>query len=237
MKLNIIQYWLLIFSMSTISCSDVQKSCSYISALDIATINNNFEFIESLTANLKEYFTQNITSTYEQRTDYWSLQPFRMFWQGIFISNETRKIDWELAFQDNGALSNKAIEQFINAQVDKYNQGSSQNDKLNYVRLQPYNTAEILSEQVFDLIKDKELDIWMSSIWFVPLLSAILCCFILFIEPMTYITVIVGGILEAICALIFNFFSGDTASLIIDNITLCYLDYIGSQNIMAQIFM
>lgn len=198
--------------------------------------NNKLGFIEILNANLKRYLEANIASVYEQRTDYWSLQPIRMFWQCAFVSNEERKANWELAFQDS-ALSNKAIERFINTQVDEYNQASSPNDRLNYVRLQPYNTADILSEQTFNMIKDNELDVWSSSIWFVPLFGAILCCFIHFINPMTYFCVIVSGVVEAVISLIINLLFSDTTPLIIGNITSCYLDYINGQNIMAQIFM
>lgn len=235
-KLKLLNRSLLYFILNAllIGCSNNHKDLEISVPLEIPS--SKIEFIETLSADLKIYIEQNVYSIYKCRTDYWSLQPFRMFWQSAFVADEARRDGWESAFQ-NSPLSYKGLDEFINLQIDNFNKTTT-NDKLNHVHLQAYSGSSIINEQTYDLIKNNEFDNWISNVWLVTLWGMFLFCIVLLAgQFQIYVTLVAGCTLEALISLIINFFSEDISLTIINNITSNYLHYINSQNIMAQMFI
>lgn len=206
-------------------------------------------FCDSLATQLSNYIQSEIEQTVEDRTNWLSVQPIRMFWESIFTSREKRIEGWIKALEDHG-LSNIDIEEFINAKVEQYN-NLNPDDQLNKVKISSYKNNQIISESVFKNINDREVSGWGDNLWFEFFLACVASIIIVVV-----IIILSGGSLlmaaltiaihtwglsltiAAIVMVVFfiiSLFNWGIEQDIINGILQNYINYFSDQNIINQI--
>ena len=106
------------------------------------------EVVENIAQQTENYICEKIEEVVEDRYD-WISSP-RVWWDVIISSNETRKNNWAIHFEENN-ISKDGIQGYINNLVDEYN--SNHNLSINQSSLSELN---IVDEASFSLIVKRE---------------------------------------------------------------------------------
>jgi hypothetical protein len=196
-------------------------------------------FLDSLTQQLSAYMELCAQKTVDDRTNWLSIQPFRMFWQCLFTKKSKRIEGWMNSFEAHG-LSKIHIEEFINAKIRQYNKLNPE-DKLSLVKLGQLNPDDIITEPVFKNINDREYSGWGDNLWFDLLLAGLVWLIITAVTmgafaPTWPFCEAVGAAVSIIWFII-SFFNGDMESDIINGVIENYINFLSNSNIESQIFI
>lgn len=199
--------------------------------------NGREQFCDSLATQLSNFIQSEIEQTINDRTDWLSVQPFRMFWQSLFSSKGKRIEGWMNALNDHG-LSNVDLEEFINAKVDQYNR-LNPDDKINTVKLAKFGNDQIITDDVFENINDREVSGWGDNLWF----ELIVATSVWLILTVLSFGALVGlfplceiiGVIASAVFFIISLFNWSIEQDIINGILQNYINYFSSQDIISQI--
>ena len=202
-------------------------------------LNGKEVFLDSLTQQLANYMQICADKTVEDRTDWLSIQPFRMFWQCVFTKKSKRIESWMNAFEAHG-LSKIHIEEFINAKIRQYNKLNPEN-KLSLVKLGQVHSDDIITDSVFKNINDREYSGWGDNLWFELLLACLVWLIITIITmgafaPSWPICELVGAAVSIVWFII-SLFNGDMEADIINGIIDNYVNFLSNSNLEGQIFI
>lgn len=194
-------------------------------------------FCDSLATQLSNFIQTGVSKTLEDRTDWLSIQPFRMFWESIFTSRSKRIEGWMQALADHG-LSYVDLEEIINAQIREYNKNNP-SDKLNKVKLAPFSENQIIDDATFKNINDREVSGWGDNLWFELALATIIVIIlgILTMGAALPLWPISQGIACVVACIFFviSLFNGSIEQDITNGLLQNYINYFESQDIMNQI--
>lgn len=220
------------------------ESSKQIAKSEIYKLDKN-DFVEQfLAGNVETYVEDQIKNTVEDRTDFFSIEPIRMFWESIFTTREKREKGWFTALQNNG-LSADDINFFINSSIKDYNENNIYKEKLNEVHIDNFKIEKIVTDETFQLIDDLEHAGWANNFWFDSLLafflSFILTSIISFFVPIIVVYAkvfdIAVGVLAFIVAIILNMtgalLTDDTVASIYGNI----VDQLTANEILDKILI
>lgn len=206
-------------------------------------------FYDSLATQIYAYIENRTESVVQQQTAFWSWHPIRMFWHSIFTPQVDRMAYWQQALEDGG-LSYIDLEALINTKITKYNEQVGKSEKLQFVKLSPFEKEEIVDDELFGLINDREIAGWQDNLWFdialafligfcIPyVIGFIIGCFIPpllpFIFAWGWVVDLVFTILGAIIGLGFfvvGIFAGNINTEIVSALIDNYVQYLVNQNI------
>lgn len=202
-------------------------------------------FCDSLASQLSTFISSGVTKTIENRTNWLSLQPIRMFWQSFFTSKTKRMEGWMDALNNSG-LSYIDLEEIINAQVSQYNKYNPE-AQLHKVKLSPFTADQIIDNQTFKNIRDREISGWGDNLWFDIALSYlfyvpiffILICFDAdeLIEEGGPIHFLPGALATTVSIVFFiiSLFNGNIEQDISNGILQNYINYFENQGIINQL--
>lgn len=196
-------------------------------------------FYDSLSTQLADYMELCARKTVEEKTDWLSVQPFRMFWHCLFVSKSSRMDYWMKAFEENG-LSSICVEEFINAKIRQYNK-MNPTEKLGTVKISSADVSKVITDDVYDNINDREYAAWGDNLWFELLIAGIIWLILVIITMGAFIPALpLCEGLAAVVAIVWfviSFFSGDMEQDIVNGVITNYINHIGSLDLMSQIFI
>ena len=199
------------------------------------------EFISFIAEETEKYLQGFVEKTINERTDFWSWQPFRMFWQPIFTSRNNRINGWIEALQRNG-VGIIDIEAFINIYITDYNENNIYGNYINPIKLKNCKSTDILDKETFDYINDLEVSKWEENFWFdfiiVWLVSFVIGFIIGFLFPpffsiLIYVDTVVA-VLASIVGIVLSIFSDDIVKDIVTNIVNNYSKVLEIQDAFGQ---
>ena len=207
---------------------------------------SQMEFVTQLQSDLDSKLREDLSDRVEKRFGFWHL--LRMWIQPWATSDVKRAKNAQSYLCRN--TSAKDIQQLINAKIDYYNRNVSVEEKLNYVQLQSIPNGAIVDANVALKIFDREAMETTDTI--VGIFIDILLCWViafvlgfiigLFFPPLIpYVGVvdiimtilaIVGGIYVSIVKT--STICVELERQILDMLVNNYIQYIDSQNVIAQ---
>ena len=199
------------------------------------------EFVSFIAEETEKYLQGFVEKTINERTDFWSWQPFRMFWQPIFTSRNNRINGWIEALQRNG-VGIIDIEAFINIYITDYNGNNIYGNYINPIKLKNCKSTDILDKETFDYINDLEVSKWEENFWFdfiiVWLVSFVIGFIIGFLFPpffsiLIYVDTVVA-VLASIVGIVLSIFSDDIVKDIVTNIVNNYSKVLEIQDAFGQ---
>jgi hypothetical protein len=208
------------------------KSSLYMTSEEFSQLKKE-EFQQYLNLKLEIYIEDKINKVIENRTSFFSFQPFRMFWQSLFSTRIDRTNSWFVAFEQNG-LSKVDLEFFINSYVNKYNKENINRVHLDNIFLNRLESSSIITDKSFNLLQDMELAGWSENFWFDALLTYIIVFIITsiigifaipFFIPLKALDVIISAIV-CIFVIILSFVLNNIKPDFLNDICLNYLNYL-----------
>lgn len=203
---------------------------------------DDVEFKKYLAILLNDYINNRVSDITEKNTNFFSLEPIRMFWQTLFYSKNERINFWFDEFKSNG-LSKDDIEFFINSYVNDYNNKNIYKLKLNEIKLSKLDSHNILDDKTYNSLHDMEFAGWSQNVWFdfvlvyitLFIITSLIGIFALplfgTLKVVDFIVSILVGIFVFILSFILEDIKPEYINIIADN----YVTYLLDQNIFNKI--
>jgi hypothetical protein len=211
---------------------------------------SQMEFVTQLQSDLDATLREELSARIEKRFGFWHL--LRMWIQPWATSDVKRARNAQDFFCKN--LEAKDMQQFINAKIDYYNRNVPSDEKLNYIKLHPIPDGTIVDTNVALKVFDREALETTDTL--VGILIDILVCVVIatiigfilgfiFWYAIEFIITLCGIIDTALAIIAFSIgiyisifktsaLCIDLENQILDMLVNNYIQYIDSQNIVAQ---
>ena len=207
---------------------------------------SQMEFVTQLQSDLDATLREELSARIEKRFGFWHL--LRMWIQPWATSDVKRARNAQDYFCKN--VGAKEMQQLINAKIDYYNRNSTADEKLGYVKLQSIPDGVIVDTDVALKIFDREAMETTDTLFgiFIDIVLCVVIAFILgfiigfFFPPLIPYAGIIDIIMGILAVLIGIYVSVvktsavciDLENQILDMLVNNYIQYIDSQNIVAQ---
>ena len=197
--------------------------------------NSREAMIDTLSSMLVADIEDGIQEIIDLRCGLWSIP--RIFYQTLFVSDETRRHDWATAIKER--VSDDDIEKRINSQIKAFN--TKYPDKaLNLVALSEITDCDIIDDLAFERIKGREWLEWAGAL--IDILIAIIIGYLIghiigFFIGSGNIISIITAIMSFIASLFiltpkYMAYESGIVEAILNN----YMNYLSAQSIIEQMF-
>lgn len=150
-------------------------------------ISSNEELVESITGHLSIYIDEKIHEIVDDRFGFLNIP--RMIYHSLIVEDIDRKKIWYDVV--NETFKKTDIEKIINSDIEKYNSNHPLS-KINPVVIEKYVSSDLITDEVFDLIKEREEKEWVDIL--VDL----------------FISIVIGYIFGFVAGFIFGYITGDS---------------------------
>lgn len=207
-------------------------------------IDSREAMIDTMSTILVAHIESGIQEVIDLRCGIWSIP--RIFYQTLFVSDETRRHDWAIAIKER--VSDQDIEMMINTQIETFNKHHP-DQTLNFVSLSEITENDIIDDLAFERIKGREWFEWAGIVIDV-MITAVLGYIIGFIigfiigyfrggismKTANIVGYIASGISFIVSIFMLSPKYGTYESGIVDAILNNYMDYLSVQCVIEQMF-